>query len=102
MREGHAIELAFTKTGKLGMLQFSLFYRHTIDIVRRVANGDTLMDTRQVTAISLRAAGWAGRASWCSRSARRCRKDRGTISLLIQDPFNTMQMSVRTGDDYAP
>ncbi len=28
---------------------------------------------------------------------QKVQKDRGTISLRIQDPFNTMQMSVRTG-----
>ncbi len=170
-----AIELSLTKTGKLGMLQFSPFYRHTTDIVRWIVNSDTNVAGRQVSAVTFTnlatgnsfgadlnaqmnfgpmlsvltganvfrvvtdggsqsgvgadAIGWRARLNLNLKLTQtfttsvfgfynapmnieggrmggsgmvvlafrqKVQKDRGTISLRIQDPFNTMQMAVRS------
>ena len=47
-----AIELGLTRTGKLGTLQFSPFYRHTKDIIRVVINTADTFEGRDVTSVS--------------------------------------------------
>jgi outer membrane receptor protein involved in Fe transport len=49
-----ALELAFTKSGKKGMLQLSPFYRRTSNIIRIDINTTDTLDTREVTSISFR------------------------------------------------
>jgi len=47
-----AIELGFSKSGQLGSIQFSPFYRHTKDIVRVNINTADTVDGREVTSIN--------------------------------------------------
>ena len=47
-----AIELGFSKSGQLGSIQFSPFYRHTKDVVRVNINTADTVDGREVTSVS--------------------------------------------------
>jgi outer membrane receptor protein involved in Fe transport len=47
-----AYELGFSKSGSLGSLQLSPFYRHTKDVVRVNINTADIVDGREVTSIS--------------------------------------------------
>jgi len=47
-----AIELGLSKTGQLGSLQLSPFYRHTTDIIRVNINTADTVDGREVTSVS--------------------------------------------------
>ena len=47
-----AIELGLSRTGKLGSIQFSPFYRHTTDIIRVNINTADTINQREVTSIS--------------------------------------------------
>jgi outer membrane receptor protein involved in Fe transport len=47
-----AIEFGLTRTGQLGSLQLSPFYRHTSDIIRVAINTSDVIDGRQVTSVS--------------------------------------------------
>lgn len=47
-----AIELGLSRTGKLGSIQFSPFYRHTTDIIRVNINTADTVNQREVTSIS--------------------------------------------------
>ena len=47
-----AYELGFSKSGKLGNLQVSPFYRHTSNVIRFIINTDDMVDGRNVTTIS--------------------------------------------------
>ena len=47
-----AIELGLSRTGKLGSIQFSPFYRHTSDIIRVNINTADTINAREVTSIS--------------------------------------------------
>jgi outer membrane receptor protein involved in Fe transport len=49
-----AYELGFTKSGKLGNLQLSPFYRHTSNVIRFIINTDDKVDGRDVTTISFK------------------------------------------------
>jgi ferric enterobactin receptor len=49
-----AYELGLTKSGKLGSLQISPFYRHTTNVIRFVLNTDDVVDGRNVTTISFK------------------------------------------------
>ncbi len=46
-----ALELGFTRSGGLGSLQVTPFYRHTSDIIRFVVDTDDVVDGREVTSI---------------------------------------------------
>jgi outer membrane receptor protein involved in Fe transport len=48
----HAIEGGLTRTGALGTLQFSPFYRRTTDVIRIDINTDDIIDGRNVTSVS--------------------------------------------------
>jgi outer membrane receptor protein involved in Fe transport len=48
----HAIEGGLTRTGALGSLQFSPFYRRTTDVIRVDINTDDVIDGRNVTSVS--------------------------------------------------
>lgn len=50
----HAIEGGLSRTGMLGSLQFSPFYRRTTDVIRVDINTDDIVDGRNVTSISFR------------------------------------------------
>jgi ferric enterobactin receptor len=50
----HAIEGGLTKTGALGSIQFSPFYRYTTDVIRVDINTDDIVDGRNVTSVSFR------------------------------------------------
>ena len=50
----HAIEGGLTRTGKLGTLQFSPYYRRTSDVIRIDINTDDIIDGRNVTSVSFR------------------------------------------------
>ncbi len=47
-----AIELGLTRSGQLGTVQLSPFYRHTSDVIRVAINTDDVVDGRQVTSVS--------------------------------------------------
>ena len=47
-----AIELGLSRTGKLGSIQFSPFFRHTTDIIRVNINTADTINQREVTSIS--------------------------------------------------
>ena len=47
-----AIELGMSRTGKLGSIQFSPFYRHTSDIIRVDINTADTVNNREVTSIT--------------------------------------------------
>jgi ferric enterobactin receptor len=47
-----AIELGLSRTGKLGSIQFSPFFRHTSDIIRVNINTADTINSREVTSIS--------------------------------------------------
>ncbi len=47
-----AIELGLTRTGALGSLQLSPFYRHTTDVIRVIINTADVVDGRDVTSVS--------------------------------------------------
>ena len=49
-----AIELGWSKTGQLGLLQLSPFYRHTTNVIRVIVNTDDVIDGRSVTTISFK------------------------------------------------
>jgi len=49
-----AIELGLTRTGALGSLQLSPFYRHTTDVIRVIINTEDIVDGRDVTSVSFR------------------------------------------------
>jgi ferric enterobactin receptor len=46
-----AIELSFQRSGRLGSVQLSPFYRHTTDIIRFIIDTNTIVDGRDVTTI---------------------------------------------------
>ena len=46
------VELGFTRSGKLGTVQLSPFYRRTTDIIRFIINTDDVVDGREVTSVS--------------------------------------------------
>lgn len=50
----HAIEGGLTKTGMLGTLQFSPFFRRTTDVIRVDIDTDDVIDGRNVTSVSFR------------------------------------------------
>src|SRR3982750_4781045 len=47
-----AIELGLSKSGQLGSVQLSPFYRHTTDIIRVDINTADTVDNREVTSVS--------------------------------------------------
>lgn len=173
-----AVELGFTRTGKLGSLQLSPFYRRTTDIIRVAINTADMIDGREVTSVTFqnlatsnswgtdvngqlrlgkKFSSFAGfnlfkmvtdggsesslgsnAVTWSTRlnatatvtpqltlqgsyfyrapvkiergefaamqmatvSVRqKIMQDKATISLRLQDPFNTMGMKIKTGDD---
>ena len=47
-----AFELGFSKSGQLGSIQLSPFYRHTTDVIRVNINTSDVVDGREVTSIS--------------------------------------------------
>jgi outer membrane receptor protein involved in Fe transport len=47
-----AYELGFTKSGRLGSIQLSPFYRHTTNVIRFIVNTDDVVDGREVTTVS--------------------------------------------------
>jgi outer membrane receptor protein involved in Fe transport len=47
-----AFELGFSKSGSLGSIQLSPFYRHTSDVIRVNINTSDVVDGREVTSIS--------------------------------------------------
>jgi len=47
-----AIELSFQRSGQMGSLQLSPFYRNTTDIIRFIIDTNTVVDGRDVTTIS--------------------------------------------------
>jgi len=47
-----AFELGFSKSGSLGSVQLSPFYRHTTDVIRVNINTADTVDTREVTSIN--------------------------------------------------
>ncbi len=47
-----AVELGYTRTGKLGLFQLSPFYRHTTDIIRVAINTADTFEGREVTSIT--------------------------------------------------
>jgi ferric enterobactin receptor len=47
-----AIELGFSKSGQLGSIQLSPFYRHTTDVIRVDINTAAVIDGREVTSVS--------------------------------------------------
>ena len=49
-----AIELGFQRSGKLGSLQVSPFYRHTSDVIRFIINTADTVAAREVTSISFK------------------------------------------------
>ncbi|MEO6527443.1 MAG: TonB-dependent receptor [Gemmatimonadaceae bacterium] len=49
-----AYELGFNKSGKLGSVQLSPFYRHTTNVIRFILNTDDVVDGRSVTTISFK------------------------------------------------
>ncbi|MEO8194274.1 MAG: TonB-dependent receptor [Gemmatimonadales bacterium] len=50
----HAIEGGLTRTGMLGTLQLSPFFRRTTDVIRVDINTDDVVDGRSVTSVSFR------------------------------------------------
>lgn len=46
-----AVELGFTRSGDLGSLQITPFYRHTSDVIRFVVDTDDVIDGREVTSV---------------------------------------------------
>jgi outer membrane receptor protein involved in Fe transport len=48
----NAIELGYTRSGAIGTLQISPFYRHTTDVIRFIVDTDDVVDGRQVTSVS--------------------------------------------------
>jgi ferric enterobactin receptor len=49
-----AIELGWTRTGQLGLLQLSPFYRHTTDVIRIIVDTKAVIDGRDVTTITFK------------------------------------------------
>jgi len=49
-----ALELGWTRTGQLGLLQLSPFYRHTTDVIRIIVDTKAVVDGRDVTTISFK------------------------------------------------
>jgi len=49
-----AIELSLQRSGRMGSVQLSPFYRHTTDIIRFIIDTNTVVDGRDVTTISFR------------------------------------------------
>jgi ferric enterobactin receptor len=49
-----AIELGYNKSGKLGSVQVSPFYRHTTNVIRFIINTADVVDGRDVTTISFK------------------------------------------------
>jgi ferric enterobactin receptor len=49
-----AIELGFQRSGQLGSVQFSPFYRRTTDVIRFIVNTDDVVAGREVTSISFK------------------------------------------------
>jgi ferric enterobactin receptor len=49
-----AIELGFQRSGQLGSVQFSPFYRRTSDVIRFIVNTDDVVAGREVTSISFK------------------------------------------------
>jgi outer membrane receptor protein involved in Fe transport len=49
-----ALELGWTRTGQLGLLQLSPFYRHTTDVIRIIVDTKAVIDGRDVTTISFK------------------------------------------------
>ena len=47
-----AFELGFSKSGQLGSIQLSPFYRHTTDVIRVDINTAAVIDGREVTSVS--------------------------------------------------
>ena len=47
-----AIELGWSRTGQLGLIQLSPFYRHTTNVIRVIVNTDAVIDGRDVTTVS--------------------------------------------------
>jgi hypothetical protein len=47
-----ALELGFSRTGQLGSLQLSPFYRHTTDVIRVNIEPEAIVDGREVTTVS--------------------------------------------------
>ncbi len=49
-----AIELGLSRTGALGSIQLSPFYRHTTDVIRVIINTADVVDGRDVTSVSFK------------------------------------------------
>ena len=49
-----AIELGWSRTGQLGLLQLSPFYRHTTDVIRIIVDTKAVIDNRDVTTITFK------------------------------------------------
>jgi outer membrane receptor protein involved in Fe transport len=49
-----AIELGYSKSGALGSVQLSPFYRHTTNVIRFILNTSDVVDGRDVTTISFK------------------------------------------------
>jgi ferric enterobactin receptor len=173
-----AIEFGLTRTGKLGTLQLSPFYRRTTDIIRVAINTADVFEGREVTSISFQnlatsnswgsdltgqlrlgalgnvvsafnvfkmvtdggstsalssnAVTWSGRVKATIHATKtttlngaysyraptkiergefaaqqqssfairqKVMEGKATIALRVQDPFNTVGMKIRTGDD---
>lgn len=173
-----AIELGLTRTGKLGVLQLSPFYRHTSDIIRVNINTADTVQGREVTSVSFEnlatsnswgtdltgqlrfgplgnafggfnvfkqvtdggsesalssnAVTWSARINTTINATKnttlngsyfyraptkiergefsaqqmanfsirqKIMEGKATVSLRVQDPFNTMGMKIKTGDD---
>ena len=173
-----AFEVGLTRTGKLGTLQVSPFFRHTSDIIRVAINTADTVENREVTSVSFQnletsnswgtdmtgqlrfgslgnafggfqvfkqvtdggstsaltsnAVTWSARINTTINAAKnttltgsyfyraptkiergefsaqqmanfsvrqKIMEGKATVSLRVQDPFNTMGMKIRTGDD---
>jgi ferric enterobactin receptor len=173
-----AIELGLTRTGKLGLIQLSPFYRHTTDIIRVDINTADTVQGREVTSVSFQnlassnswgtdltsqlrfgalgnafggfnlfkqvtdggsesalssnAVTWSARVNTTINATKnttfngsyfyraptkiergefaaqqmanfsvrqKIMEGKATVSLRVQDPFNTMGMRIKTGDD---
>lgn len=173
-----AFEVGLTRTGKLGTLQLSPFYRRTSDIIRVVINTADTVENREVTSVSFQnleksnswgtdltgqlrfgalgnafggfnlfkqvtdggstsaltsnAVTWSARINTTINAAKnttltgsyfyraptkiergefsaqqmanfsvrqKIMEGKATVSFRVQDPFNTMGMKIRTGDD---
>ncbi|MBW3661350.1 MAG: TonB-dependent receptor, partial [Gemmatimonadetes bacterium] len=48
----NAFELGYTRSGALGSIQVTPYYRHTTDVIRFVVDTDAVVDGREVTTVS--------------------------------------------------